>query len=345
MKVKVKDIIVPAERARSRYTEEQRAFLKASLEKYGQLSEILVRPLPDGTYELIDGESRLNELKEAGAVEVEVRVLHLDDRNASLVNLLMNVARGEQDPMGSSLAITKALKAGMTEAEIAKATGHTKDWVRFMKSLQKLPETYQTALKEGSLKVTHIREALRLPDDKEADAALSAALTHGWTTSTMHHYVNNRLAEYEAARIRSEREGIEIPPPPPEPARLVKYAQCLICGHMVPREEISLPTVCSGCYELAKYVSSQFGSGEKGMNSIYSLYQRARAWDALQRPITPPGPVAPPTQPGPEPGSREEATSVVPERSQPISDQKLREMMRRIIREELERHETQTETS
>jgi len=345
MKVKVKDIVVPEERARSRYTEEQRAFLKASLEKYGQLSEILVRPLPDGKYELIDGESRLNELKEAGAIEVEVRVLHLDDRDASLVNLLMNVARGEQDPMGSSLAITKALQAGMTEAEIAKATGHTKEWVRFMKSLQKLPETYQTALKEGSLKVTHIREAMRLPDLKEADAALSAALTHGWTTSIMHHYVNNRLAEYEAARIRSEREGIEVPVPPPEPARLVKYTQCLICGHMVPREEISLPTVCSGCYELARYVSSQFGTGDKGMNAIYSLYQRARAWDALQRPVIPPGQVAPPTSAGIESPPAQEATSPLPESAQPISDQKLRKLVREYIREELERRQGETGTS
>jgi len=58
MKVDVDKIDVPPERARARYTPEQQAFLRASLGKYGQLSDILVRPLPNGRYELVDGESR-----------------------------------------------------------------------------------------------------------------------------------------------------------------------------------------------------------------------------------------------------------------------------------------------
>jgi len=61
VKVSVDRIVVPDERARARYTEEQRDYLRASLGRYGQLSEILVRPLEGGQYELIDGESRLQQ--------------------------------------------------------------------------------------------------------------------------------------------------------------------------------------------------------------------------------------------------------------------------------------------
>jgi len=337
VKVKVSDIVVPDERARARYTEEQRAFLRASLGKYGQLSDILVRPLSDGRYELVDGESRLKELMEKGAIDVEVKVLHLDDKDASMVNLLMNVARGEQDPMGSSYAISKALESGMSEDDIAAATGHTKDWVRFMHGLQKLPPVYQDALKEGRLLVTHVREALRLPDLNEADAALTAAMDLGWNTAVMHNYVNNRLTEYEAARAKSESMGVPVPPPPPEPARLVKYGQCLIHGGMVPREEIHLPSICTGCYELAKYVTSQFGTGDEGMQAIFGIYQRARAWDALQRPVFPPGQEPTPAPPAPSPPSRVEAATPLPEKPVVVEDEKLRAQIRRIMREEMER--------
>jgi len=274
---------------------------------------------------------------EAGAQEVEVKVLHLDDRDASLVNLLMNVARGEQDPMGASYAIYKALESGMSEEEVAQATGHSRDWVRFMKGLQKLPPVYQDALRNGQILVTHVREALRLPDLREADAALSAAITHGWNTRVMKIYVDNRLAEYEAAKLKSAKEGVSVPPPPPEPERLVKYDQCLVCGQMVPRETLHLPAVCTGCYDLAKYVTSQFGTGETGMEAIYNMYQRARAWDALQKPVTVQPPTPPPATPPKPETSAAEATTMVAEKSTPISDDKLRAIMREMLREELER--------
>ena len=339
MKVSVDAIVWPDERARARYTEEQRAYLRASLGRYGQLSEILVRPRSDGRYEGIDGESRFKELVEAGAREVDVKVLHLDDRDASMVNLLMNVARGEQDPMGSSYAIVKALETGMTEEEVAASTGHAKEWVRFMKGLQKLPPVYQEALRQGRIKVTHVREALRLPDLHEADAALSAAITHGWNTSVMHHYVNNRMAEYQAARVKSETMGVTVPPPPPEPERLVKYGQCLVCGSMVPREEINLPAVCTGCYELAKYVTSQCGTGEEGMQRVYKALELQQAWDARQRQFFLEQDLRkqPPATPSPHVGS--EPTNPLPERPVVIEDDKLRAHIKRIMREELERQQ------
>ena len=340
MKISVDKVVWPEERARARYTEEQRAYLRASLGRYGQLSEILVRPQLDGRYEGIDGESRFKELVEAGASEVDVKVLHLDDRDASMVNLLMNVARGEQDPMGSSYAIVKALESGMTEEEVAASTGHAKDWVRFMKGLQKLPPVYQEALRQGRIKVTHVREAMRLPDLREADAALSAAITHGWNTSVMHNYVDNRMAEYEAARVKSETTGVTVPPPPPEPERLVKYGQCLVCGAMVPREQINLPSVCTGCYDLAKYVTSQCGTGDEGMQRIYKALELQQAWDARQRQffLEQQMSTQPPQRPSAPAGLK--PASPLPERPQVIEDDKLRAQVKRIMREEMDRRET-----
>lgn len=283
MRIPVDKIVVPDERARARYTDEQRTYLRASLGKYGQLSDILVRPLPEGRYELIDGESRLRELTEGGASDVDVRVLDLGNRDASMVNLLMNVARGDQDPMGVSLALGKALEAGMSLEEISAATGHEAEWVRFMLVLKDLPTVYQDALKEGTLLVTHIRQALRLPVLEEIDAALGAAIRFEWNTTVMKNYVDNRLAELTAVARMRERTGVEVPPPAPEPERLATYAQCLVCGEMVPNEQLNLPRVCDGCYAFSKYAVSQCGKGDPGMQRLYKALELHQAWDQQRR--------------------------------------------------------------
>lgn len=283
MKISVEKIVVPDERARARYSDEQRVYLRASLGKYGQLSEILVRRLPDGRYELIDGESRLNELVKAGASGVDVKVLALTDKDASMVNLLMNVARGEQAPMGVSLTIAKAMEAGMIMEEVAAATGHTVPWVKFMLMLRDLPEAYQDALEKDELKVTHIREATRLPNPKEVDAALGAAIRFGWNTSVMKNYVDNRMAEYRAVEAMKRRTGVEVPPPPPEPQRLARYAQCLVCGEMVEKERLNLPRVCSDCYTYAKYAVTQCGKGEQGMQRLFKALELQQAFEQQRR--------------------------------------------------------------
>jgi len=339
MKVKVDKIVVPEVRASSILTPEQQAFFQGTVEKYGVLQDILVRPLPDGRYELIAGKTRLEELKRRGMLEIEVKVIHASAKDALLMHLAENYARGSVEPIATAQVIQRALDEGSTVEEIAAIFNHSPDWVRFMVSLLKLPEVYQDALRQQRIKVTHVREAMRLPDLREADAALSAATRLGWTTTTMHHYVNNRLAEIEKARVASQREGITVPPPPPEPERLVKYDQCLVCGQMVPKEDIHLPSVCTGCYELAKYVASQFGPGDQGMQAVCSLYQRARAWDALQRPILPPGAERVQSSEIPSPQLPESSTPQLPEKAVVIRDDKLRAEIRRIMREELERQQ------
>ena len=339
MRIPVTKIVVPDERARARYTPEQKVYLRASLGKYGQLSDILVRPLLDGRYELIDGESRLKELVEAGAPQVDVKVLDLDNRDASLVNLLMNVARGEQDPMGVSLVLGKALEAGMTEEEISAATGHTPAWVKFMLMLRNLPPVYQDALREDRLKVTHIREASRLPNPKEMDAALGAAIRFGWNTAVMKNYVDNRTREYVAAEELKKRTGVEVPPPSPEPVRLARYAQCLVCGEMVEKERLNLPRVCDECYTFAKYAVSQVGKGDPGMQQLYKALELHQAYqqqrrqfliqeDLRRRPLETPSP-------GPagfEPAAEPETITVKPDDVTPQEWGRLKALLKKSAR-------------
>jgi len=340
MKIPVNRIVIPEIRASSRLTPEQQAFFKGTVEKYGVLQDILVRPLPNGRYELIAGKTRLEELKARGAQEVEAKVVEASAKDALMMHIAENWARGSVDPISTAKVIRKVLDEGATVEEVAQIFNHKPEWVRFMIGLLELTPVYQQALQEGKIKVTHVREALRLPDLREADAALSAAIHHGWSTSVMHHYVNNRLAELEAARIMREKTGVELPPPPPEPERLVKYGQCLVCGRMVPKETLRLPTTCDECHELSRYVVSQVGTGEQAMQRIYRALEQLQAFEALQRQAAIQAAIREQQQPTPSPAIPGEIRSPLPERPQPISDDKLRAMIKRVIQEELGRQQT-----
>ena len=283
VRISVDRIVIPEVRARSQFTEEQLQFLKASLGKYGLLSYPIVRPLQDGNYELIDGEHRVRTAKEQGIEEIECVVLPADDKDAAIINILMNVARGQQDPLGIAIAIDKAVKAGMSYEEIAKIFNRSEQWVKFYHNLLELPEEYQNALREGKLTVSHIREAMRLPDLYEIDNALRTAINLGWNASTLKHYVENRLEQLRAHYESCREAGVVTPPPPPEPEKLVRYSQCLICGRMVPREQIYLPATCSDCYNLVRYVVQNVGTGKEAMNYIYQALMHYNTFLQMQQ--------------------------------------------------------------
>jgi len=283
LKIPIAKIKIPEVRARSQFTDEQLEFLKASLGKYGLLSYPIVRPLPDGSFELIDGEHRVKTAQEQGIQEIECLVLQADDRDAAIINILMNVARGQQDPLGIAVAIDKAVKAGMPYEEIAKIFNRSVSWVKFYHSLLELPEEYQQALREGKLTVSHIREAARLQDPYEIDNALRTAINLGWNATTLKHYVDNRLEQLRAHYETCKETGIVTPPPPPEPEKLVKYSQCLICGRMVPRENIYLPATCQDCYQLARYVVQNCGTGNEAMQYIYQALMHYNTFLQMQQ--------------------------------------------------------------
>lgn len=277
MKVKISDIVIPKRRARSTWSEEQKDLLEGAVQEFGQLSDPLVRPLPDGKWELIDGESRIRAFEASGILEIDVKPVDLNDKNASLVNVLMNIARGEQDAMGIALAFKDAIDHGLTEDEIAVATRHTREWVRFHVNLNVIPEVYQDALRTGQLKVGHIRQAFRLPTPAEQAACLNMAVTQGHRVKVIENYVDNVMAEYKAQEILKEYITFQDPTPRVDPQRLLHVTRCLSCQEQVPSAEISHPIICEDCYALLRHVAPRVGKGLigiKAFNEGFNLWRQ-----------------------------------------------------------------------
>ena len=278
--IEIDKIVIPEQRARATFTDEQYAELKASIEKNGFTVPILVKPLEDGRYELIDGEHRIKVVQELGWTKVPAVVTDADEKKASLLNILANTARGTQNPMDVAEALKRAYDAGADIKELAAATGHTENWVKLYLTLNELPDHYKEALRNGQLKVGHIQEAMKLPNPVEIDAALQSCLVHNWSVSVLRYYVEQRLREIEIAKQKGDQQTLEAPPTPQYAQELVSYGDCMVCKRKVNRNDLSMPTICEDCRVLLEWIIDQLGDPKQAMQTIYnalSLYYDFRS--------------------------------------------------------------------
>ena len=137
-------------------------------------------------------------------------------------------------------------------------------------TLTELPDHYKEALRNGTLKIGHIQEAMKLMDPVEIDAALQSALTHGWNVKVMKYYVEQRLADLERAKAAGDREFLETPPSPQYAQQIVQYGDCMICKRKIKREDLSMPTVCPDCRSLLEWIVEQLGDPKEAMQTIYN---------------------------------------------------------------------------
>ena len=83
---------------------EQSEFMKErlskSMERYGQVVEIIVRETTEGNYEIIDGEHRYKEALEQGKGELIVNNLgKIPDDKAKILTMAMNEIHGDRDAL------------------------------------------------------------------------------------------------------------------------------------------------------------------------------------------------------------------------------------------------------
>jgi len=299
--IEIEQIVIPEERARATFTDEQYQELKASIEKHGFTIPILVRPLGDDQFELIDGEHRIQVITELGWEKIPAVITDANDHKATMLNILANTARGAQNPMDVAEALRRAYEAGAAVKELAAATGHTEDWVRTYLTLTELDEWVKEALREGRLKIGHIEEAMKLDDEREVYSALKTSLDLSWNVSTLRYYVEQRQAELEKIGAAGKDGFVEAPPTPQYAQELVSYGDCMICRRKVNRADLMMPVVCVDCRSLLEWIVSQLGDPKAAMQTLYNALQfyfemQHRAQQSTTQAVSQPQPVQQQTQ-------------------------------------------------
>lgn len=150
--------------------------MQHSLERYGQMSPVVVNRAPDGKLELIDGFKRLHAAgRIAGFERLRARVLQVGERGAKAAVLCLNWISKTTDDLEEAWVVRSLVRDdGLTQVEVSELLERDKSWVsRRLSLVERLSDEVQSQLRLGLLKSTVGRELARLPRGNQ-DRALQA---------------------------------------------------------------------------------------------------------------------------------------------------------------------------
>jgi ParB family transcriptional regulator, chromosome partitioning protein len=181
---------------RRRFDEESLNALAGSLGERGVLQPVLVRPKPDGTYELIAGERRWRAARIAGLERIPALVRPRDDAEALEVALIENVAREDLNPVEEARACAALVEElGLTREEVGRRVGRGRVAVSNLMRLLDLPDEALELLEQGVFSEGHGRALLLAKDHAARRRLARGAAAEGWSV---------RIVEERARRSNDE---------------------------------------------------------------------------------------------------------------------------------------------
>lgn len=161
------------EQPRQNFDEEALNELASSISEHGILQPLIVRPTPDGGYQLVAGERRWRAARLAGLSEVPVIIKTLTDAEVSVIALIENLQRENLNPMEEAEGIQKLIdEFDFTQEQAARKLGKSRSALTNTLRLMSLPEKVRDLVSDDFLSQGHARALLGINDkSKICDAA------------------------------------------------------------------------------------------------------------------------------------------------------------------------------
>ncbi|MFY9559063.1 MAG: ParB/RepB/Spo0J family partition protein [Terriglobales bacterium] len=142
--------------------------LARSIQVQGVIQPIVVRPGEGGRYILILGERRLRASRVAGKATIPAIVKRVSEQQAAEMTIVENLQRQDLDCLEQAEAFANlSTEFGLTQEEIGKRVGASRETVSNYLRLLKLPAEVQNYLRRGDLTYSHARELLGLHDESQ----------------------------------------------------------------------------------------------------------------------------------------------------------------------------------
>jgi len=171
--------------------------LSESIKAQGVIQPIVVRQLPDRTFEIIAGERRWRASKQAGLAEIPVVVREVDDRTVIAMALIENIQREDLNPLEEAQALQRLIdEFDLTHAAAAEAVGRSRAAVSNLLRLLEMPPAIRALVEARRLEMGHARALLTLSPELASKLASEAA-EHGWSVREVEH----RAAQFAAGKL------------------------------------------------------------------------------------------------------------------------------------------------
>lgn len=215
VKLKIMDIEPNRDQPRKIFDEDALAELADSIAKHGVIQPLLVRPMPDGSYQLVAGERRWRASRMAGLTEVPVVIKELSDDEAMALALIENLQREDLNAIEEAQGIKALMDTlSMTQDEAAERVGKSRPAVANALRLLKLPDSVIALVSDGKLSPGHARALLGFKDEQDIIETADLIIEKGLTVRDVEKLVKKRnkepKAEKPAARRASYYDEVEL---------------------------------------------------------------------------------------------------------------------------------------
>lgn len=233
----ISDIQLPANQPRRYFDPEKLQQLTDSVKQYGIIEPLLVRPLPQGAYELVAGERRYRAAKAVGLMTVPITVRELSDQEALQLSLIENLQREDLNPIDETEGVLELMKLtmGFSREEVSEvltqmATAQKKrialseNVSRQLESITNIlestigitPESFRTSrlpllklppdildvLRQGDLEYTKAQVISRIKNERDREKLLSDTIAQDLSLSQ----IKAQIGILNAATVSSEAE-------------------------------------------------------------------------------------------------------------------------------------------
>jgi len=167
---------------RTNFDPEALAGLASSIESSGIVQPLLVRPLHDGSYELIAGERRWRAAQQAGLEKVPAIVRDSEHAERLQVALIENMVREDLNPVEEARACAALVEdLGLSKEDLARRIGRSRPAVSNLIRLLDLPDEALGLLESGELSEGHGRALLGASGNDVRRRLARDAAKGGWS--------------------------------------------------------------------------------------------------------------------------------------------------------------------
>ncbi len=165
VRLKINEIEPNREQPRKEFDEKALSELADSISRHGVIQPLLVRPLSDGSYQLVAGERRWRAARLAGLSDVPVVIKELSDSETMEIALIENLQREDLNPIEEAQGLKLLIDTyGLTQEDCASRVGKSRPAIANSLRLLALPDTLLDLVKSGKLSSGHARALLPLGD-------------------------------------------------------------------------------------------------------------------------------------------------------------------------------------
>ncbi len=202
--IRLSDIEPNKEQPRMDFDDEAIETLADSIKQHGLLQPLLVRPMDNGSYQIVAGERRWRACRMLAMDEIPVIIKELSDKETMQAALIENLQRENLNPIEEAKGYKDLIdNYNMTQEVVAKIVGKSRSVVANALRTLNLPKDVQEFLRSGELSVGHAKILAGIDNENLCNELAKKCISEGLTVRSLEKIVSNLGKDDEERQIKS----------------------------------------------------------------------------------------------------------------------------------------------